>query len=778
MTAVESSYVTNVVLHTYTDDNGNMSIILGHEDTAWQYWECDNQCILNQDTWNDWSARTDLTGFVFFKDEQAFMIEGREVSNSSLHNSTHIYSQTVTALSTDTRRHYPSKVVSSRHHVIDFDTDYRIHTLTFNGTTFTGEEKVSLSEFGCAGIASDAMIAKPPTADAFAFIDTDKTCLVQAYTSSNVNESATSFVKQSSTSFMGSLISHPGVNVKYAQIDDNLRLTLVEFDSVSGSLSTHRTSFNELLLENGPTLQARLSESVTVGHEIAHFDIEEDSINIVFYYEDSGDIKITNEKTYAVDILDNADCIHLNLMSTGEQLNDGEWGAFNVDYYNEFLINPPKKNITVVNETEEETLIDDLTRFNQADFITYAEHVDNQTIDYTAANTDLKRTMPSTVFLSNNEQLVIEARIHGKTGQEESIADVDLLYTLHEGVEGTTIVTKTSDILHRGTDKIIKLMIKPQVYTKAKPSSVTSKTLVSLRVSSPVCIQNFQTEPKSKNLVPSEAVSEVLIGCPPNKQLYFDKQATLAKQNTSSTQSVNCVADAKELDDVSDANSLPMCVKFVSSFVPNLVIQDPFMKTSVPFSDNYTLQVQNGDWLEYDTKSGEYLVPNFEPAEICQNLKPKAGIKYKCLGPKFKDKTDEDIKYINQQSSKSDNLKAIWESSQIWNPITKPENYQVGWSFKAILANEPSNQGIQWTCKKDSVCQRVYIPPLAFHGLRTMWFGFQNMFKKDLTDQDVLYKKFHAPEFFVYVKITNDLENIFKDFNIPEQEIQNNCILE
>ena len=59
-----------------------------------------------------------------------------------------------------------------------------------------------------------------------------------------------------------------------------------------------------------------------------------------------------------------------------------------------------------------------------------------------------------------------------------------------------------------------------------------------------------------------------------------------------------------------------------------------------------------------------------------------------------------------------------------------------------------------------------------------MWFGFQNMFKKDLSDQDVLYKKFHAPEFFVYVKITNDLENIFKDFNIPEQEIQNNCILE
>ena len=767
------------MLHTYTDENGTMSLILGHKDTVWQYWECDNQCILNEDAWNDWNERTDLNGFAFFKENQAFMIDGQEVSNSSLQNSTDIYSQTVTALSTDTRRHYPSKVVSFRHHVIDFDTEYRIHTLTFNGTSFTDEENVSLSEFGCSGITSEAIITKSSTADAFAFIDNDKTCLVQAYTSSNVNESTTSFVNQSSTSFMGNLISHPSVNAKYAQIDDNLRLTLVEFDSSSGSLNTHRTSFNELLLESGPTLKARLTESVTVGYEIAHVDVKEDFISIVFYYEDSGDIKLTNEKTYVVNIVDNDNCIHLNLMSTGEQLNNGEWGAFNVDYYNEFLISPPKKNITVVNEAEEETLIDDLTRFNQADFLTYAEHVDNQTVDYSAANTDLKRAMSRTVFLSNNEQLVIEARIHGKTGQEESIANVDLLYTLHEGVEGTANINKTSEIIHRGTDKTIKLMIQPKVYTKAKPSSFTARTLVSLRVSSPVCIENFQTEPKSKNLVPSEAVSEVLIGCPPNKQLFFDKQATLAKQNTS-TQSVNCVADAQELDDALDEKSLPMCVKFVSSFVPNLVIQDPFMKTSVPFSDNYTLQVQNGAWLNYDINTGEYEVPNFEPEETCKNFEPKAGIKYKCLGPKFKNKDDEDIKFINQQSSKHEglaNLQAIWDSSQTWEPINKPENEEGG-SFKAIISNDDSNQGIKWICKMDSECGRVSIPPLAFHGLRTMWFGFRNMFKKNLSDRDVLYKKFHAPEFFVYVKITNDLEKIFKDFNIPEQEIQNNCILE
>ena len=56
-----------------------------------------------------------------------------------------------------------------------------------------------------------------------------------------------------------------------------------------------------------------------------------------------------------------------------------------------------------------------------------------------------------------------------------------------------------------------------------------------------------------------------------------------------------------------------------------------------------------------------------------------------------------------------------------------------------------------------------------------MFFGFANMF---LTEKYLTYHDFHAPEYFLHISVTNDLEKVFEDFNVPEQHLQNNCILE
>ena len=43
------------------------------------------------------------------------------------------------------------------------------------------------------------------------------------------------------------------------------------------------------------------------------------------------------------------------------------------------------------------------------------------------------------------------------------------------------------------------------------------------------------------------------------------------------------------------------------------------MKTSIPFNDNYTIQVLKGAWLQYE--DGNYLIPDFR--DDCQERKAK-----------------------------------------------------------------------------------------------------------------------------------------------------------
>lgn len=56
-----------------------------------------------------------------------------------------------------------------------------------------------------------------------------------------------------------------------------------------------------------------------------------------------------------------------------------------------------------------------------------------------------------------------------------------------------------------------------------------------------------------------------------------------------------------------------------------------------------------------------------------------------------------------------------------------------------------------------------------------MFYGFSNMFKEE---QYTTYQDFHPPEYFLHIRVTNDLEKVFEQFDVPEQDLQNNCLLE
>merc|ERR1719500_2195956 len=268
------------------------------------------------------------------------------------------------------------------------------------------------------------------------------------------------------------------------------------------------------------------------------------------------------------------------------------------------------------------------------------------------------------------------------------------------------------------------------------------------------------------------------------------------------TNDLNCFSDPDELQQSDDRtfNKLPMCVKFESEgFKPNLTINNPFMNSSIPFNDNYTVQVLNGDWLRY--QDDEYLIPNFDDKEKCREANklprsdprsPPKWTKYNCLGPYFpesENNTNNFIRKRNQQAkgpvdggsqkqSGLANLYAIWDSADLWKPVDS-DNVQFSEAFK--MFNSLSNSSIEWVCKHKSPCGRRanengrLWPPLAFDGLRTMFYGFSNMFKEE---QYTTYQDFHPPEYFLHIRVTNDLEKVFEQFDVPEQDLQNNCLLE
>jgi len=802
LAAVEDDFVENIMIHTFTHQNdNNLSVILGHTELlsspGWNYWRCDETCIEDQAAWEDWEALTDLVGNVVIDGDQAFMVDGDQVSKYSLSDSAVTVTQTVTSV-TDGVRHYPSAIAkSTTSFIVEWDEMnevFLIHVYANNETTTNHTIKLDDNQSLCDGIDKTAVIVKSQVADVFAFVDksNEKTCMVQVYSSkSSLVGDLTSSTHD--VSMIVKLLDHSGISTKLVDIDALLQLTFLKFTSSSGLLETYRISFNDLLLDRGLSLQGpRISTTVTGhenGYEVAHYDVREDSVNVVFYYNDAGTIKLTNEMTFAADVTSDMDCIHLNLISTGEQrkmvqFDNGSfeetWVPFNVEYYHEFSPKPPKK---VENVSYEEEINE---QFNRTEFVKYAILVNSQIEDYAAANADFQRSMPSNVFLSNNERLVMEARIQGNTGQEEAIASTELVYSLHEDLVGTTFISRTEEISRRGTEKTIRLKIKPSTLKKAKSGVITSASLITFKVSPPgnTCIEQFQVETHTQNLAPSEAVTRVSIGCPPNRQLRFDAEATIASQMEKTvTGDLNCFSDADDLKKSNDrtGNKLPMCVKFEAGrFRPNLTINDPFTKSSIPFNDNYTIQVLNGEWLDY--KDGEYEIPNFEDEEVCINKEAPLGTKYKCMGPFFKksnNNTNDYIKEINQQAKKGldglANLKAIWDSAQEWKPV-KDDGTPFNEPFK-MFSNLP-NSTIEWVCKYNSTCHRLWpgaMPPLAFHGLRTMFFGFANMF---LTEKYLTYHDFHAPEYFLHISVTNDLEKVFEDFNVPEQHLQNNCILE
>ena len=133
-------------------------------------------------------------------------------------------------------------------------------------------------------------------------------------------------------------------------------------------------------------------------------------------------------------------------------------------------------------------------------------------------------------------------------------------------------------------------------------------------------------------------------------------------------------------------DSLPLCVTFDSTFTPVLTVEDVFDGSSLPFNDNYTIQVLNGGWLDYD--GSDYLVPNFDRIEDCEaknaQFSELDGMRYTCLGPYFtlaEEKSPDSpyIKKVNQQlngenvyqsgDSGWSNLGAIWDSDTSWEPV-------------------------------------------------------------------------------------------------------------
>ena len=172
-----------------------------------------------------------------------------------------------------------------------------------------------------------------------------------------------------------------------------------------------------------------------------------------------------------------------------------------------------------------------MNHYDIDDFISYANQVDDQTSEYTAANTALTRSMPGEVFLSNKERYIIEARIQGRNGQEDNVAATEQLYTLHEEEKDSTVIELTSELQHRGTVKLIRLKLRPETMNKAKPAETSSKSLLSLKVTSPVCLEKLQTPSNKQNEAADEAVTKILVGCPPNRELYFNVTETLQEQS-------------------------------------------------------------------------------------------------------------------------------------------------------------------------------------------------------------------------------------------------------
>ena len=62
-----------------------------------------------------------------------------------------------------------------------------------------------------------------------------------------------------------------------------------------------------------------VDQTVTAGYKIARFDINQRNLNVVFYYDDSGTTKLTNQKSYSPPEPNDSDCIYASFMSSGEK---------------------------------------------------------------------------------------------------------------------------------------------------------------------------------------------------------------------------------------------------------------------------------------------------------------------------------------------------------------------------------------------------------------------------------------------------------------------------
>ena len=142
--------------------------------------------------------------------------------------------------------------------------------------------------------------------------------MVQAVSKSNVEFSSL----QHSTNLIGKRIIHSGLTTRYVHIDSDLQLTLVELNSGTGALKTHRVSFNDMLMDNlADTLSytEEVSQTITAGYKIARFDMYQQNLHAVFYYDDSGTTELTNPKSYSPPETSSNNCIYASFMSSGEK---------------------------------------------------------------------------------------------------------------------------------------------------------------------------------------------------------------------------------------------------------------------------------------------------------------------------------------------------------------------------------------------------------------------------------------------------------------------------
>ena len=122
---VQNDFIENIVLHTYTEEDGNLSIIIGYEESStWSYRECNRACIESSTAWDQWTTRTDLTGFMSIHSNYAYMAEQAKVSKLNMADET---KESVEIA--NSHRNFASDIDSSLSYIITYDSEFSITIL-------------------------------------------------------------------------------------------------------------------------------------------------------------------------------------------------------------------------------------------------------------------------------------------------------------------------------------------------------------------------------------------------------------------------------------------------------------------------------------------------------------------------------------------------------------------------------------------------------------------------------------------------------------------------